>query len=369
MAERTEITDYPPITHLFAQHDDPTRLQAFNQLQRARAFQDVTSLFEGFSPKRTYAEYMDMPKTFVDKDQGQTLVDIALDLKDEWLPDYLNAGGWAAAEAALVSKHMGSVERMELLDLAESSWQTALSNQGDLNRTEDMPWLIETNKEFRLALNLAFTPLMKSIIAGDVTQKIREKTFADTLAIAELSAVQFRLSQKAQDAESASGFSGLSHECNALLAFLYINDPNFLPIPSTYRAGSGYEHRTQTHDITIINQHWGNIWNVYPVEIKARPNMKDKKRYHALIIKGRSHLSLPGSKLPLETTAALAAMYSGYATDREVKIVNHTTTTVKELLSLYRKGEIPDEFKEVTSQTRFHDKDYVVQKYPELKAS
>ena len=97
--------------------------------------------------------------------------------------------------------------------------------------------------------------------------------------------------------------------------------------------------------------------------------MKDKKRYHALIIKGRSHLSLPGSKLPLETTAALAAMYSGYATDREVKIVNHATTTVKELLSLYRKGEIPDEFKEVTSQTRFHDKDYVVERYPELKAS
>lgn len=369
MPEWSESKDYPPITHLFAEHDDSTRLQAFNQLEQALTPSDNASVFEGFSPKKSYAHYMDMPKTFVDMNQGQILIDIALDLKDEWLPDYLYAGGWAAAEAALVSKHMNAVGRMELLDLAETSWQAALSNQGDLNRTQDMPWLIETNKEFRLALNLAFIPLMKAIVAGDVTQNIREKTFADTLAIAEISSVQFRLSQKAQNAEAASGFSGLSHECNALLAFLYINDPNFIPIPSTYRAGSGYEHRTQTHDITILNQHWGKIWNVYPVEIKARPNTKDKKRYHALIIKGRSHLSLPGSKLPFETTAALAAVYSGYATEREVEIVRHATTTVKELLVLYRKGEIPEEFKEIASQTSFHDKEFVLEKYPELKAS
>ncbi len=368
MTEWLDTSRFQPIAPLSPDLPQPD-LQGYTTLQSARRFDGDPSLFEGFTPQSAYADYMNLNKTFVDRQGAEQLLAIAEKLKDEWLPDYLDAGGWAAAEAALVCSDLDATTRMNLLLTAEDCWERALMNQGDLKESYQMPWLLEDTKEFRIALNLAFSPLMKSIIAGDVTKKTREKVFADTLAIAQTSAVQLSLARQSRFPGAAGAYSGFGHECNALLAFLYVNDPNFLPIPSTYRAGTGYEHRSQTHDLTIVNQHWGNIWNIYPVEIKARPKLKDKKRYEALIIKGRAHLTLPGIRFPQETSEAFAATYEGRPTEKEARIVQHSTSTVRELLTLYRKGEIPEEFREIETQTSFHTKDHVVDKYPELRAS
>ncbi len=366
MGERSSTREDPPITR----HSTPdfTPLQGYDFLQQARGNREDMNTYEGFSPNPHYSVYMNMPKVFVERKDSQELVTIAEGLKEEWLPDYLDAGGWAAAEASLVGDDMLTSERLSLLETAEDYWQRALTNQAVLNEKWDREYLSEDTKEFRLALNLAFTPLMKSIVIGNVTPQTRERTFADTLAIAQTSAVQLSLASKNREMEAVGDHLGLGHECNALLALLYVNDPNYVPIPSSYRAGSGYEHRTQTHDVTIINQHWGEIHRFYPAEIKAAASLRDRQRYKALIVRGKMHLTVPGKYDPLNTTDAFARCYEGSASMQDQRIVGHATSTIRDLLALYQKGDCPDEFKTIRTQTKFHKSDVVAQKYKELSS-
>ncbi len=313
MNERLEASRSQPITRLASIDFSP--LGGYDRLTDARAHPSPGKPFEGFAPNAQYAAYMNIHKVFVGRKGAQELVAIADSLKDEWLPDYLNAGGWAAAEAALVSGDRQAEDRMRLMEQAEDCWQRALSNQASLAESGQYECLCEDSDEFRLALNLAFTPLMKSIIAGDITEATRERTFADVLAIAQTSAVQLKLALQEKNFDAIADHLGFGYECNAHLALLYLNNPNYVPIPSTYRAGSGYEYRSQTHDITIINQNWGRINRFYPVEIKAAASVRDRKRYEALLVRGKMHLSVEGKYLPLYTTEAFATCFEGDPTE------------------------------------------------------
>lgn len=340
-------------------------LNGFDSLERARV-SNMESSFEGFSPNPHYASYMNIHKVFVGDSGAEKLIEISNALKDEWLPDYLNVAGWAAAEASLVSSSRTTIDRMELMDQAEVSWQNALAHQSQLTRSAEQKWLCEDTDEFRLALNLAYSPLMKSIIAGNVTKKVRHDTFVDTLAIAQLSAIQLELASKEGNIDAVGDHLGFGHECNALLAFLYANDPNYLPIPSSYRAGSGYEYRNQTHDISIINQHWGDIQKVFPVEVKAAASIRDRQRYKALIVRGKMHLAVTGRHKPIDTTSAFARVYSGEETEHDTRTVRHASSTVRDLLDLYQKGERPPEFIDYRTRTHFHETTAVAKKYKEL---
>lgn len=344
---------------------EETKLNGFDSLQKARSLNEESS-FTGFSPNTHYASYMNIHKVFVGDSGAEKLVAISDALKEEWLPDYLNVAGWAAVEASLVSSSKTTVDRMKLMDQAEISWQSALTHQSELTQSTERKWLCEDTDEFRIALNLAYLPLMKSIVAGNVTRKVRHDTFADTLAIAQLSAIQLQLASKEGNIDAVGDHLGLGHECNALLAFLYANDPNYLPIPSSYRAGSGYEYRNQTHDISIINQHWGEIQKVFPVEVKAAASIRDRQRYKALIVRGKMHLAVAGRHRPMDTTNAFADVYSGSADERSVRTVHHATNTVRDLLDLYQKGDRPIEFIDYKTRTHFHETTAVAQKYTEL---
>jgi len=310
-----------------------------------------------------------MHKVYVGNKGGYELSAIADKLKEEWVPDYLNAGGSAAAEASLVLGTLPTEERIALIDTAEDCWTRALHNQSDLNDSREKPWLIDDMNEFRTALNLAYVPLIRAIVAGDVDKQTREKVFADTVAIAQTSAVQHRLALMSNNPRNqgvAGAHVGFGHECNALLAFLYNDDPNFVPLPSTFRAGTGYTYKSQTHDLAIVNQNWGVIRSIIPTEIKARIRTKHKERYKALMIRGKLHLVTPGDRHPFTMTEAFAACYDETATDEQAGAVKQATTTVKDLLLLYRKGETPEEFQHFHTPTRFHERDVVAAKYREL---
>lgn len=356
-------------------HHDPISRQYTSELDVLPGYDSIRrheqqepSTYDGFAPNKHYAAYMNIHKVFVGRSGGRELVEIADNLKNEWLPDYLDAGGWAAAEAGLVCDDMQTIERIGLVQLAEKCWQDAIAHQEVLDTDPTKKYLSEATNTYRLALSLAYTPMMKSIISGNVTRKIREQTFADTLAIAQLSAVQLSLASKEGDMDSVGDHLGLAHECNALLALLYLNDPNHLPLPSTYRAGSGYEYRSQTHDIAVINQHWGEIHRVLPAEIKAAASFRDKQRYKALIVRGKMHLSIPGKYKPVETTDAFGRCFEGNATGTDLLIVDHATKTIKELFDLYQKGDCPEEFKKIRTSTKFHTNDKLAEKYKEFSA-
>lgn len=229
---------------------------------------------------------------------------------------------------------------MELLSTAEQCWQNALTNQEVLDADPSKKFMSDYTDQYRLTLNLAFTPIMKSIVAGNVTKRTREKTFADTLAIAQISAIQLTYASKAGNTKAIGDHVGLGHECNVLLALLYLNDPNNLPLPSTYRAGSGYEYRSQTHDITVINQHWGEIYRVLPAEIKAVATFRDKQRYKALIVRGKMHLAIPGRHKPSETTNAFGRCFEGNPSEDDHRIVHYAHPQSKNYLRSIKKATV-----------------------------
>lgn len=320
----------------------------------------------------TYSKYLKMNKVLVGNKGAGELIDIGDALATESLPRYLDTAGWAYAEASLAGNDLSATRKVELVQQAEECWSYALRSYKHLESGEESEWFVEDPTEFRLAINLAYAPLLKSLAIGNVTDAVRERTFADTLAIAQLAAVHMELAVKEADQESISAFSGFLHECNALLAFLYMDDPRYIPLPSSARADSGYYHPEQAHDITLLNQHWGRIKNVIPIEIKAAASANDRRRYKALIIRGKMHLHLGmnGNHDPRQTLDAFADMYEdeGAASRSAYLTVMTVAATAKRLVSLYRSGhELAD--LSLRGVTHFHDKERVVTEYPELSPS
>lgn len=78
------------------------------------------------------------------------------------------------------------------------------------------------------------------------------------------------------------------------------------------------------------------------------------------------HLAVPGKFKPIETADAFGRCFEGNASAEDKRIVSHATTTVKELLTLYQKGECPEEFKKIRTNTKFHTNDKLAEKYKEF---
>lgn len=321
---------------------------------------------KSFTPNPAYDEYFKIHKVFVGESGGIQLENIGERLKDEWLPRYLDAAGWAFAESALTQTSRPHIDRTHLLQEAAHCWEKALCSQQEFDDGEHREWLSDHVDSFRLALNLAYTPLMHSIVAGDVTEATRERTFADTLAIAQLSIVKGDLAAKEGNIGGIADHRGFQYECNALLSLLYLNNPNYVPLPSSARAGSGYDYRDQTHDISVVHQRWGKIHRITPIEIKSAASLRDKQRYKALIVRGKMHLSVEGKYDPRETLNAFAAVYEGEPTPDAIRIANHASSTTQDLLVLYQKGNEIESFKKIHSHTTFHDTTHVIKKYREL---
>lgn len=138
-------------------------------------------------------------------------------------------------------------------------------------------------------LSLIYSPLVKSMVVGNVTDTVRHQVFSESALLGKIVADELERYSQAGCVDEVRAFVGLAHEVNALNTMLYIDDPRYLPMPSSARADSGYYHPEQTHDMVIINQHWGTIKKVIPAEIKGRTSLRDRQRYKALLIRGKMH--------------------------------------------------------------------------------
>ncbi|MBC7459443.1 hypothetical protein H7200_01880 [Candidatus Saccharibacteria bacterium] len=321
--------------------------------------------YRQYLANETYDKYLHIHKVQVGDVGADQLISIGDTLSQESLPRYLDAAAWAYTEAALAQKG-SAVANVALVSKAETLWQQALSTHKGLERGVNASWFDEDHTmNYRIALNLAYTPLIKSLLVGDTAASVRQRAFADTLAIAQLAGVHINLSKKENDYKAVSEYSGFLHECNALLALLYLNDPRYIPIPSSARADTGYYHRDQTHDIMVLNQHWGHIKKIIPIEVKASASLKDRNRYKALIIRGKMHLSVNGTNDARDTLGAFADVFDHSTNKTSQQKVDHAAVTVKELLRLYQLG-MSAETVAVNSLTQFHDSEEVAAIYPEL---
>jgi len=311
-----------------------------------------------------YHRYLKIHKVALGISGYRELRSIGAALENEYMPRYLDAAAWAYAEAAIFDSRQPINDRLELLVSAEGLWTTALEREIQLETTEYSAVFDEFDTSYRLATSLAFTPLMESIIRGDVTPEARQEVLFDITAIANDVSVQMGRCIQNGNKTEVNGYSGLLHELNALSALLHNDDPRYVPMPATARADSGYYHREQTHDISIINQHWGKVKKVLPVEIKASPSLRDRRRYRALVIRGKMHLT-PDGVDPRKTTDIFYKHARSEANLTEVLTAERLSRDVQDMLRLYQKGGSPDRLA-LDSLTRFYDSQKVADVYPGL---
>lgn len=312
----------------------------------------------------SFHEYVQMPKVIVDTDGAQKLIEIADDLTRERMPRFLDAAGWAYAEAGLALSDDSAEHRVQLVVEAERTWQRALVNDLELGRRYQERWTLNEDMSHRLALNLAFAPLIKSIIVGNVAESVRSSVLQDTSAIATDSCRVLDEAYARGDIKTSGHHRGFLFEANGLMTLLYMNHAQYVPLPSTARADTGYYHPSQTHDISIINQYWGEIRKVIPMEIKSRSTRKDRERYKALLIRGKMHLSVNNYD-PRSTVQAFQGIVNGTASAKEVTSIETISNQLRNMLRLYQQGVTPEGFA-INSLTRFHDASKVAKVYPEL---
>lgn len=331
---------------------DADMLPGYDMLQYGRRFSTPQEIPDADSAELLhYAVYSQLRKMYVSQSETYLLYVVHDGLKESRRPDYLNVAAWAAAEAALVDESKPSLERLKLLESSERCWENALVLQDTVDAMLPEEH-VEDDTKLRFALNLAFVPMMKAMVAGNITDSIRERVFADVLAVAQAAGVQRNLAAMNGSIDGFSQLLGFEHECNGHLALLFANDARYVPFPSSARAGSGRQYPEQTHDIVVVNQHFGKIRKAIPVEIKARASLSDIKRYDALVVRGKMHLSVTGCYSPEHTRDAFAAYYEGSATRAQNRTVYQVSSTVKRLLSLYQMGvrqDMPD------TPTTYHD--------------
>lgn len=336
-----------------------------SDMAEARLVYDKRESFKANLNNPVYHKYLRMHKVVVGEAGARQLAEIGDALSQEVMPDFLDAAGWAYAEAALASKSQTTVERIEGAAKAESAWLRALVNELDLSAIRDDGDVADHDTPHRLAMNLAYLPLIKSIIVGNVTKTTMHQVLKDTAEIAMDSSRQL---EAAGDDEKGIAIRaqhrGLLFEANALMAMLYMDDPRYVPLPSTARADTGYYHRAQTHDISVINQHWGDIRKVVPVEVKSKASLRDRQRYKAMIIRGKMHLVVEGHD-PRPTTEAFHAIANGAATLKQMASIEKLTTHLREMLRQYQQG-MTAEGLAVNSLTRFHSSAELIKTHPEL---
>lgn len=311
-----------------------------------------------------YDQYLHMHKVVVGEVGASKLKNIGAELENETLPTYLEAAGWAYVEAGLAASSLTTTERVELVNSGEKLWQRSLVRSAEIAEMLGGEYRYGDNEGHRTALNLAFAPLVKSIIVGNVRPNVIQKVLLDTAEISHDSKLSLDRAYDAGDTNAIAYHKGLLFEASALMALLYLDDPRYVPLPATARSDTGYYHREQTHDISVINQHWGEIRKIIPLEIKSKASLRDKRRYKALIIPGKMRLSIEGVD-PRDTVDAFYGLVHNNATTKQIVGIEQLSTQLREMLRLYQKGVSPEGLA-MNSLTRFYDSKAVVEKFPEL---
>lgn len=318
-----------------------------------------------FSPNPAFDDYLKMPKAIAAPEAVPELIQIAESLEKDAIPQYLVAAGSAYYEAALTQDQASTTDRMHLLDRAETSWTRALEIQ--LGHIESSPWTVDVADPYRTALDLARLPLMRGLVAGDITQNIRQDVRQETLAIAAANNVRGKLAHIEGDSETACSHVGFGHELNFLIAMDSLETPSYISTASLARSGSGHYHPNHTHDLMLIQQRWGRVIDIVPVEIKAKAGRTARNRYSALLIRGKMHLTYNvGYHEPETMRRAFAAVHVGTPTKEEARATRGIRANLLEMIHLYKSGEVLGNVATGKSLLRFRNPAALHDKHPEI---
>jgi len=315
------------------------------------------------SQNKAFEDYMRMHKVLVGNGGAMRLTSIYERLKEETQPHYLSAAGWAAAEVALVRTDASIGERLSILHDATSMWERALAIQ---TQKEQLGEEVEYGYMHRIAIDLAVVPLLSGIITGDVTKDACRKSFEDCLSVARSNMDYLRTAKAKGNVEAVGCHAGVGYECNALLALNRKLSRTWFVIPAMARCDSGYYHRSQTHDLVVIHQKYGAIQSATPVEIKSRASLRDRRRYSALLVRGKMHLSVEGKGKPEYTLDAIGSVYDGVETKEDILIAENATNQFMAMIRDYYAGEVLGAVASKHSVTTFRDNTQVIAHHPGL---
>lgn len=313
----------------------------------------------------SFHHYIKMHKVALGPSGSQELSSLADTLAQENMPRFIDAAASAYAEVGLFNAQLSAVERVKYTQKAEEQWWRASEAWQDISGRDPSGTILDAAEPHRFSLNVALIPMMKSFIAGNVTKDVLHSSLEKTVEIG--GRIRQALSRAAleKNMDGVASYVGVLHEINALTSLMYLDDVRYMPLPATARADTGYYHREQTHDISIINHHWGEVRKVIPVEVKSKASLRDKRRYQALILRGKMHLTPHNVYDPRVTNSLYEKVLSGEASLAECATVEQMSTTVRELLRLYQQG-VSAETVAMRSLTKFHDTAIVGKQYPEL---
>jgi hypothetical protein len=235
-----------------------------------------------------YERYMHLPKGVVTPPEARILQEVHEGLSSERASRFLFAGGWAAAEAAIVMRGARNNQKMreQLVEGAADNWLRAHERVVAVGQAGQ-----ETNDHYalkqRIELALASIPLLEGIVAGDVRVRTLEQVTDDYLQIGVENTAFSRDKRQSGDELRAIFHEGLSYEIVALLGLNDRLTTRRFAMPSTARNDSGYHASKLTHDLMIINQRVGKIESIIPVEVKSNMTRINRRRYKALIVDSR----------------------------------------------------------------------------------
>lgn len=293
-----------------------------------------------FVPHPAYEKYQRMHKELADITAVNQLLDIHDQLMTVHNTSYLYAGGWAAAEAALIATNHTTDDRLSYLQAAATSWDRATLQQRQSEAERGLLNEYQSMNVTRLQLAKIFIPLMEGMVSGDVSKQIRAETYANLLDISVQNAISLNVAiQNGQEGKAGSHI-GLAHELNGMIAVNWLQSPTLIVIPAIARADMGSFYPKQTHDLQLLRLDHGEILGVTPLEAKARLKPKHYKRYEATLLDGRIHLYAGAGRSPIDTLQLFLKEHTGQATTAELAEIEHITNTIVHLVR-HRWSEIP----------------------------
>lgn len=292
------------------------------------------TIHSGYLRHDAYRSYQQMHKLSPGSEGSKKLEALANKMAHESDPLLMSTAASAYLEAGIVRDTADPLERLTLIAKAELLWEGALNNEQRLTeKSADS----EIDASYRIAMNLACLPMVRSMVIGDVKPEVIDSSIEKLVAIGGLVAEQKALADASGEYRKAAECVGVGYEIDALIALLYDRDPRYIAIPSFQRSGTGYYYPEQTHDIALISQHYGKIRNITPIEVKSRRSRRYVERYRALIIGGRAHLTVPLGHDPNITREVFERVRSGEGSDEDERTVDAIQLSVQALLAAYKR--------------------------------
>ncbi len=284
--------------------------------------------------------YLRMNKVLVRSSGASELVDMAdmLEDKESNLPNTLCIKGWMLAEASLAGDEAFSWEdRVELVDRAEKAFNGAIQ---PVNKNK-----LFTDHRYRIALAIAHLPLIRAIVDGDVTSDIQESVTEDVLEIGNTISDREHL-------------SGLTHEISMMALIHMMKDPRYVAIPSTYRGGNGTYHKSQTHDLSLIKQHYGTIRQVQPIEVKTHVSDGHRQRYWSTLLSSEAVISSLGGN-PLVFNKSMLDVFNKRGSEGQLEAVQVAMDSLIQSLKSYRMTGRPQK-RAMHTATRFYGRNQFI---------